>query len=133
MVGGRIAPGQRFDTTSVAAAPVAADVFDGRLRATWGSVALPIGVDGVVTLGNLRNAELRTDLDAAGVRRGHLGGVLSVATLLMELTPHPMVPTRIIELFVNDNADLQPGSDPAFCSDYSMAMDFAGVSATRNP
>jgi hypothetical protein len=131
---GRIAPDQMFDTLAELAEPAAGDIFDGRVRATWPELSLPLMTGGLVLPGELTRAELRADLTESELIDGQIGGAADIQELALYaelLTPGS---GELVFSILEGIADVTPSDeDPRACADVSAGLAVSGVRALRIP
>lgn len=128
--GGRLAPGQRFPAEPMGP-PVRADIFAGRVRARFPSLALPGGLGELMLPLSVHDAEVRFDLATGRLDDGQIGGHLEIEELANAAQALGTDPATVRTVF-EQYADIRPSAeDPQLCEAMSIGITFGATTATR--
>lgn len=128
-----LAAGQTFQTEMELGAPVDGDIFEGRVRARANLITIMIDAGDIMLPLMISNPEVRFDIAADGLANGAIGGFVQNADIIAaarEIAPdQEETIAEVVEMF----ADVNPGTDPLFCTALSVGIQFDATTATRTP
>lgn len=131
LAGGRLAPGQAFDLTPLGA-PVAGDIFDGRVRAVGLSLPLPAAFGSSTLPLTVTDAELRFDIGGEVITDGQLGGSFEVDQVVAAVEASMPGYGDLMRDVLESVADVSPSSsDPLICTRVGVGLTFSGTTALR--
>jgi hypothetical protein len=129
-VGGRLAAGQTYTRVMPLGAPVAGDIFAGRVRATTASLTLEIDAGELVIPLEITSPEVRFNVSTTGLTDGAIGGVVQNQAILDAVEMFAPDFLEAAQGLIENAADVNPSAtDVETCTALSVGIRFEGTTA----